>query len=149
MKKLFITALAALAIGTSAFAGPTSVKTKVKNHFAVSFAKAQDVSWTSTGKFEQVSFILNNEKVTAHYDVYGDLIGTTKNLAFDKLPKAALESITTTFTFPDYQLKECIEFVNADNVKKYYASFETEDTTVVLEISENGRVDVFQGTSVL
>jgi hypothetical protein len=145
MKKLFITALAALAIGTSAFAAPSSTKTKAKNHFAASFSKAQDVSWTSNGKFEQASFVLNNEKVTAHYDVYGDLVGTSKNLAFDKLPKAALESITTTFTFPDYQLKECIEFTTSDNVKKYYVSFVTEDTTVVLEISENGRVDLFQG----
>ena len=146
MKKLFITALAALAIGTSAFAGPSVIKTKVKNHFASSFSKAQEVSWNSNGKFDQVNFILNNEKYTTYYDVYGDLVGTTQNIAFDKLPKAALESITTTFTFPEYQLKECIAFVNSDNVKKYYASFETDDTTVVLEISENGRVDVFQGS---
>ncbi|NCI49595.1 hypothetical protein GWC95_06660 [Sediminibacterium roseum] len=146
MKKFFIAALAALAIGTTAFAGPSTVKTKVQNHFASSFSKAQDVTWTSNGKFQQVSFVLNKEKVTAYYDVYGDLVGTTKNLAFDKLPKSAIEYITSTYTFPDYQLKECIEFVNADNDKKYFASFETEEGTVVLEINENGRVEVFQGS---
>lgn len=149
MKKFFILAVAALAIGTSAFAGPVSVKNKVKKHFATSFAKAEDVTWNSTGKFDQVNFVLNNEKVTAFYDVYGDLVGTTKALAFDKLPKAALESITSTFTFPEYQIKECIEFVNADNEKKYYVSFETEDTTVVLQVSENGRVELFPGATAL
>lgn len=146
MKKLIIAALAALAIGTTAFAGPSSVKTKVQNHFSSSFSKAQDISWTSNGKFQQVNFVLNKEKVTAFYDTYGDLVGTTKDLGFDKLPKSAIEYITSTYTFPDYQLKECIEFVNADKVKKYYASFQTEDATIVLEISENGRVEVFQGS---
>lgn len=147
MKKFIITALAALAIGTSAFAGPSVIKTKVKNHFAASFSTAENVSWNSNGKFDQVSFLLNNQKVTAYYDTYGDLVGTTKAIAFDKLPKGSIESIVTTFTFPEYQLKECIEFVNADRIKKYYVSFETEDTTVVLEISENGRVDLFNGAA--
>ena len=141
-------ALAAIAIGTSAFAGPSVIKTKVKNHFATSFSQAQDVSWASGGKFDQANFLLNNEKVTAYYDVYGDLVGTTKNIAFDKLPKAAIESLVTTFTFPEYQIKECIEFVSADRIKKYYVSFATEDTTVVLEISENGRVDLFNGSAI-
>lgn len=141
-------ALAALAIGTSAFAGPSTIRTKVKNHFATSFAKAENVSWTSNGKFDQATFMLNNEKVTAYYDTYGDLLGTTKTVAFDKLPKAALESITSTFTFPEYQLKECIDFTTADGVKKYYTSFETDYATVMLEISENGRVDVFTGSAI-
>lgn len=140
-------ALAALAIGTSAFAGPT-IKNRVKTHFASSFANAENVTWNSNGKFDQATFILNNEKVTAYYDTYGALVGTTKNVAFDKLPKAAIESLVSTFTFPEYSLKDCIEFTNADGIKKFYTSFESDDTTVMLEISENGRVDVFTGSAI-
>ncbi len=147
MKSLFITALAAITIGTSAFAAPT-IKTKAKSHFATSFSKAQDVSWNTNDKFNQASFLLNNQKVTAFYDVYGSFVGTTKTVDFDKLPKGAIESIVTNFTFPEYQLKECIEYVNADGLKKYYVSFQAADAAVVLEISENGRVDLFQGNAI-
>jgi len=144
MKKLFILALIAIATGTSAFAAPSS--TKATAHFAITFSKAKNVSWISGGKFEKVNFVLNDENLTAFYDEYGDLIGTTKKVAFDKLPKAAIETITTEFTFPEYQVRDCIEFVNDKNEKKYYTSFETENATVILEIALNGRVSVFSGT---
>lgn len=146
MKKLFILALTALAIGTSSFAASTSATTKATNHFAAAFRQAKEVSWNSNGRFEKVNFVLNNEKLTAFYDVDGDLVGTTKELAFDKLPKAAIESITTKFTFPQYQLKDCIEFTTALNERKYYASFDTQDSRVIVEISQSGRTDIFSET---
>ena len=67
MKKLFITALAAIAIGTSAFAGPSSANVKINEHFMASFSKAKNVSWKSSDRFEKASFILNNEQVDAFY----------------------------------------------------------------------------------
>jgi hypothetical protein len=143
MKKLFILALIAIATGTSAFAAPST--SRATAHFTATFSKAKNVSWVSNGKFEKVSFVLNNENITAFYDADGDLVGTTKKVAFDKLPKAAIETITTTYTFPEYEVRECIEFVNANNERKYYTSFSTEDATVVLEITQNGRVSVFTG----
>ncbi len=143
MKKLFILALIAIATGTSAFAGPASAAT---THFASTFSKAKNVSWNSNGKFDKVTFELNNETVTAFYNEDGDLIGTSKKVSFDKLPKAALELITTQYTFPEYQVMECIEFSSDDSAKKYYTSFATEDETVVLEIMETGRVSVFSET---
>ena len=142
MKKLFILALVAIATTTSAFAGSTS-NSKATAHFAAAFSKAKNVTWISNGKFEKVSFVMNNEQLTAFYDADGALVGTTKKIAFDKLPKAAIETITTDFTFPQYQVRECIEFVDDNHEKKYYTSFETSDETLVLEISQNGRVSIF------
>jgi hypothetical protein len=146
MKKLFITALAAIAIGTSAFAGPSSISSRVSEHFTAAFSKAQNVSWKSSEKFDKVSFVLNNEKVDAFYDTDGDLIGTSKTFALDKLPKSALETITTKYTYPEYQLKDCIEFINATNEKNYYVSFDKKNETVVLEITKSGIVSVFSKT---
>lgn len=143
MKKLFILALIAIATGTSAFAAGTSANTKVNEHFAASFSKAKNVSWKTDARFEKVSFELGNEKVNAFYDTDGDLIGTSKNLAFDKLPKGAIETITTKYTFPDYQVKDCMEFTNATNEKNYYVSFNTANETVTLEITKAGMVSVF------
>ena len=146
MKKLFILAFIAIATGTSAFAAGTSVNTNVNEHFAASFSKAKNVSWKTDARFEKVSFELGSEKVNAFYDTDGDLIGTSKNVAFDKLPKGAIETITTKYTFPEYQVKECIEFSNATNEKNYYVSFDTSNETVVLEISKTGIVSVFDKT---
>ena len=143
MKKLFILALIAIVTGTSAFAAGTSASTKVNKHFTESFSKAKNVSWKTDSRFEKVSFELGNEKVTAFYDTDGDLIGTSKNVAFDKLPKGAIETITTKYTFPEYQVKECIEFSNATNEKNYYVSFDTSNETVVLEINKASIVSVF------
>lgn len=146
MKKLFITALAAIAIGTSAFAAPASVSKYVTANFAASFAKAKNVTWKSNEQFDMVSFVIDNEQLNAFYGTDGELIGTSKTFAFDKLPKAALETITTKYTFPDYQLQDCIEFVNSANEKNYYVSFGKKNESVVLEINRSGIVSVFSKT---
>jgi hypothetical protein len=146
MKKLFILALIAIATGTSAFAGPSAISTKVSDHFAASFSKAKNVSWKSSDRFDKVSFVLNNEKVDAFYGTDGELIGTSKALSFEKLPKAALETITTKYTYPEFQLKDCLEFTNANNEKNYYVSLDKTNETVVLEITKAGVVSVFAKT---
>jgi hypothetical protein len=143
MKKLFILALIAIATGTSAFAGPS---TKVFNHFTTSFSKAKNVNWESSDKFDKVSFMLNNEKIDAYYGADGELIGSIKTFSFDKLPKSALETITTKYTYPNYQLKDCIEFTNAYNEKNYYVSLDKVNETLVLEITKAGTASVFAKT---
>ncbi len=140
MKKLFISGLLALTLITSAFASPVS--TRAMDHFSRSFANAKSVSWKTTNGYAKASFTLNNEKVDAFYDNYGEMIGISKVMAFDKLPKAALETLTTKYTYPAYQLKDCIEFTNADNEKNYYVSFETQTGSIFLEITKGGAVSV-------
>ena len=146
MKKVCIMALAAITIGTSAFAGPAAISNKVSEHFSSSFAKAKNVTWKSSEKFDKVSFVLNNEQVAAFYDTEGDLIGTSKTIALEKLPKAALETITTKYTFPEFQLKDCIEFTNASNEKNYYVAFGKKNEDLVIEITRSGAVSVFART---
>ena len=144
MKQLFIMAL--LAIATSSFAEPNTISTKVNDHFAAAFKNAKNIAWKADKKFDKVSFILGGEKVQAFYDVDGELIGTSKTFAFDKLPKSGLETITTKYTYPEYQLQDCIEFVNSSNEKNYYVSLHTKNETVVLEITKGGMVSVFART---
>jgi len=147
MKQLFMTAFIALTIGTTAFAGPTSISAKVTDHFTTTFSKAQNVSWQSDEKFDRVSFVLNNEKVDAFYDVQGELIGTSKTFAFDKLPKSAIQTLTTRYTYPEYQIRECIEFMNVNsNETNYYVSFAAKNGNIALEITKSGMVSVFSKT---
>jgi hypothetical protein len=141
MKKFFLLALTAIATGTIAFAGPSTKK--VNDHFSAAFKNAQNVTWTTSGDYNQASFTLDAQKVNAYYNEEGELIGTTKTVAFDKLPGSALETITTKYTFPEYRLNGCIEFTDASNNSAYYVSFENNDETVVYEISKNGKMRYF------
>lgn len=144
MKKLFILTLAVIALGTSAFAD-TNKKTSYNgtSHFTSTFTKAKEVNWTSDNKFEKASFLENGVKKEVFYTPQGELIGTTKTFAFDKLPKSALQTITIKYTYPDYQLEDCIEFENADGETSYFISMEKGNTKLILEISTFGQVSVF------
>ncbi len=142
-----MTALIALAIGSTANASSGSISNKVNTHFTTHFTKAKEVSWKTDDQFAKASFVMDNEKVEVFYDLDGEMIGTSKNVAFDKLPKAAIETLTSEYTYPEYQIKECIEFVNADKEKNFYVSFASATGTIVLEISQTGHVRLFSKIS--
>jgi hypothetical protein len=146
MKKFFLLALVAIATGTSAFAEPATISTKALKHVAASYTNAKDISWSTNEKFSKISFMLGEEKVETFYTTEGDLIGTTRSMAFDKLPKAAIETITTKYTYPQYQLKDCIEFTSASSESNYYISLNKANENIVLEIGKSGSVRVFSKT---
>lgn len=147
MKKIITIALMTSLVITSAFAGPTNVSNKVNTHFTKTFHKATNINWKVGKEYDKATFELNNETITVFYNKDGDLIGSSKTQAFDKLPKAAIETITRKYTFPEYQLTDCIEFVNANNEKKYYVSFETQNENIIIDISIYGTVTTFLETS--
>ena len=144
MKKLLTLTLAVIALGTSAFAD-TNKKTSYNGagHFKSTFTTAQEVNWSSDVNFEKVSFLENGIKKEVFYTHQGELIGSAKTFAFDKLPKSALQTITTKYTYPEFQLQDVIEFVNADGDNTYFVSMDNANMKIVLEISVYGQVTVF------
>ena len=143
MKKSFILALSVILIVSSGFATPASSSLKANSQFMKAYKKAENISWETNDKYEKVIFVMNNETIEVFYDLEGDIIGRSKSMAFDKLPKSAIETITTKFQFPDYQLKDCIAFENASKETNYYISFQTKNETIVVEISTRGSVRLF------
>jgi hypothetical protein len=139
MKKFLIASLILVSFATSAFAS-NNAGSKARVHLDANYSAAKNVSWTITDDFEKASFTIGNEKNDVYYTVYGDFFASSKTMAFDKLPKSALDIITTEYTFPDYQLTDCIEFTDADNHKSFYVSFDINNETIVLSISTNGLV---------
>jgi hypothetical protein len=139
MKKFLIASLIVVSFATSAFAS-NNANYKAVAHLEANYSAAKDVSWTVTDDFEKASFTIGTEKTDVYYNVYGDLIGSSKTMAFDKLPKSALDVLTTVYTFPDFQLTDCIEFTDADNNKSFYVSFDSNNEKVFLSISIHGFV---------
>ncbi len=141
MKKLLIAALIVVSFTTTSFASnSTKMSSKAMVHLEANYSDAKNVSWTVTDDFEKASFTIGNEKNEVYYSVYGDLIGSSKTMAFDKLPKSALAIITTAYTFPEYQLTDCIAFTDADNHTNYYVSFDINNESIALSISSYGLV---------
>ena len=146
MKKLFITALIAVAIGTSAFADPntSAVNSKVLNNFSNEFKGAVNVNWKISSNFIKASFVYDEKVTDAFYSGDGDLIGTSREFNFAKLPKKAIANIAEKYPYPPYKLKECIEYINAEGEKNYFVSFEKSSQLVVLQVSLSGEVIEFQ-----
>jgi len=76
------------------------------------------------------------------YYLKGEKIGVSKNYDFAKLPKDAIYTITTKYTFPKYNLHECVEFVDAYGDNKYFIIMSSEKANLILEISNEGEVSV-------
>lgn len=146
MKKLFITALIAVAIGTSAFANPATVNHKILYSFGNDFKGAENVSWKVTDQFAKASFVYDETKMEAFYNLDGELIGTSKVFPLNKLPKSALKTITKKYPYPPYKLGECIEFLYPDGEKDYFLSFSTNNEKLVLQVTPVGDVSVYKKT---
>ncbi len=141
MKKFIILTVIAFTFVTGSFASNNEkTSSKAAAHLEANYANAKNVTWTYTENYAKASITIGQEKLDVYYDTYGELIGSTKTMAYDKLPKSALETFTTEYTFPDYQLTDCIAFTDADNNTNYFISFDLYGESVMLSISNNGTV---------
>jgi len=120
MKKILIAA--ALLVSTSSFASNENDLTNIKK------------------------VVVAEQKAAVYYNQIGELIGTTRYQDFDKLPKNAIKTITSKYTFPTYNLQECIVFTNGYNESTYYVSMTTDTEYLVLAITEYGELSIFSNT---
>lgn len=76
----------------------------------------------------------------------GEKIGVSKNYDFSKLPKDAIYTITTKYTFPTYTLHECIEFVDVYGDNKYFIIMSSAKVNLILAINNDGEVSIASRT---
>ena len=143
MKKLLFLMLVALATFTSSFAEPAKLNFRIQKNFEQQFGYTGSIRWKVEEKFAKISYQENGIETNVYYTHEGDLIGSTRDFALDKLPEAALDVVTTKYTYPAYEVKECIVFTNSDNESTYYLSLRKEQKEIILEIGENGSTRVF------
>jgi hypothetical protein len=84
----------------------------------------------------------NSLKIQNFYNKQGELVGTTKPMDFDKLPKDAIQEITTRYTFPTYNLKECLVYTDVYGETNYFVSMSGAKEKLILAINEEGEVSV-------
>lgn len=139
MKKLFISALLAATLATSAFAADGKVDYYVLTNFKVQFENASDVKWSAGKDYMKAAFSLNNERMEAFYNTNGELIGTTKSADLNNLPIKAKRAFAKKME--GYTVKEAIRFEGIDE-SAYYISAENEKGSVILKIDDKGFVTI-------
>lgn len=147
MKQLFIAALIAAGFTSTAFASTITIDNTCQDINCV-VENYKNVVIENKADFTKASINDQDVKQEVFYNIDGDFIGASKNITYDKLPSKSIKTISKKFLAPEYTVKNCIEFVNADNETKYYVSLDTKSQRTVLEINEFGNVSVFNKTNI-
>jgi opacity protein-like surface antigen len=142
MKKIFIAAVLAVTVASSAFAADaTKLSYRVKSSFETIFDGAKDVNWTIRESFTKANFTLAGEKVEAFFSPEGELIATARKVQYGTLPFGALQKIQKKY--PDAKVEDAIEF-DQDCNKNYFVSLHYNGKKEILQISLSGTVTVFR-----
>ncbi|HEX6913790.1 MAG TPA: hypothetical protein VF145_01030 [Chitinophagaceae bacterium] len=143
MKKLFIAAIAIVALATTAVAadGGKNVNYWVLSKFNNSYKAATNVNWVVTSQYAKATFLLDGERVEAYYSTEGEFIAESKAIATQDLPRMARKTIEKKYS--GYTLKEVIEYATPEKTE-YYVSMENEKESKILKISSGGEIEVFK-----
>jgi hypothetical protein len=121
MKKIFLTIATIGLLGTSVYAADGGKKaTKVpaitytvSSEFDSTFSEAKNVNWTVTSNVQKATFTMNDVKMTAFYNLQGEYLGVTQDVAYTTLDVKAQKQIAAKYA--DYKVGEVIKLTTADN----------------------------------
>jgi hypothetical protein len=117
MKKLIVSLAAVLAIGLApAFAHAANDNPHVEKVFAQQFAGAENVKWTEvTDGYLKAAFTLSGIRVEAYFNADGELEGTLRNLFYNQLPLAVMQTVSNKFA--SAVIVEIREITNNDGTR--------------------------------
>lgn len=141
-KTIALAAFMFLAFTMSAFAKPTDVSKYLVKQFQNQFQNAANVSWKTTSDFTSASFTVNGEKVSVFYNNLNDLVGISKIIAVQDLPKTAQQTISSKYG--QYNVVSVINFTDADGNGCYYIQLENNNKQTILKADESGYISNFQ-----
>jgi len=146
MKKLFITALAAVTIAASSFATPgadvSKVSLKVLNKFKAEFATVDQVDWEVKKDYIKAKFTEDGLEQEAFFTQDGELIGTSKRIERADMPSVPRKALNKVVA--GGELLELIEFNSTEKGIAYYASIQKDGVKQILEISASGFVSNYK-----
>lgn len=138
MKKIFLSALLAIAVAVSSFAAAgNKVSYAVRSNFEAQFRNVSDVQWSFGDDQTKASFLLDNVRTEALFDNDGELMGTSRGITLDELPVRAKRAFAKKFN--GYTVKEAIRFEGKDGTT-YYISAEHNKGLAILKVDDSGFV---------
>ena len=154
MKKLFITAAIATMFSMTAFAdGGKKATTESSekyvsytalNEFKSTFKGADNVLWTVTANCQKVSFSENNTDYTAFYDLSGQYLGLTQNVAYSTIAPSAKKEILESYK--GYVVSNVIKYTTseADEPVVHFIDLKNATSEIVVKVTPNNSVSYFK-----
>jgi len=155
MKKIFLTiaTIGLLATGVYAADGgkkadkAPAVTYMVQSEFDSTFTDAKDVNWTINSNVQKATFTMNDVKMTAFYDLQGDYLGVTQDVAYSTLDAKAQKEIASKYA--DYKVGEVIKLITADNQTNsdetiYFVDLTGKSDEVLVRVTTSDNVYFFQ-----
>lgn len=140
MKKLFFATMVTIFIATSSFTAMANDNTPNLKEFNAALNTTAKVSWKYTNSFHKASTELKGVQTEFFFTPEGAFLASSITYDFDKLPQAALKTLTSRYAYPSYSLEECIAIENADHEVNYYVSLIKANKKTVLQINEDGAI---------
>lgn len=139
MKNLIVAFSIVLAAGTApAYAHTASSEPYAKEVFAKKFSGAENIKWTSLNDgYQKVAFTLVGTRAEAYFDADGELLGTIRNLFYNQLPLAVIQSLSSNY--PGAIFVEIKEISNADGTS-YKVTLEYKDRRYAVKMNMSGDV---------
>ena len=144
MQQLSIAAIL-LSVSLRSLAGdPTDKLSHFKgaDNFRSTFPKAEVIGCKNTREFTEVNFIWNGLHIQAYYDREGNAVGTSRDISSEHLPVTV--QLNLGREYPDFTVKQAIEYTDMDNSLSYYVTVTNTKTTRVLHISPDGYITTFR-----
>jgi hypothetical protein len=140
MKKILVT-IAIIAGGLSATfaAGNSVIDPKIVSAFEKEFSFAKNAKWEAKEDLTQVSFLLNDQAVTAWYNSEAELVMTARNILYAQLPIPVMKALDKKY--PGADLFGMIEVIRNNEVH-YQVTAETKKKILVLKVTPTGNIEV-------
>lgn len=140
MKKIIVTIAIAILGLSSSFANENStIDPKIISAFEKEFSFAQNVKWQSKEDLAQVSFLLNEQAVTAWYNSEAVLVTIARNLLYAQLPISVINALEKNY--PDAALFGIIEVFHNNEVH-YQMTAQKKNKTLLLKVTPSGNITV-------
>ena len=125
-------------------------------NFISDFGHISNVQWKRNAQFDEATFTKDGQQMTAYYDIYSNLVGTTENKFFTDIPTRAQKEIMEKYKeysigdvvfFDDNEANETdmvyddLRFEDADN---YFVTLTKDNKQIVLMVNTAGDVSYFK-----
>ncbi|MEP6845987.1 MAG: hypothetical protein ABI861_08280 [Panacibacter sp.] len=141
-RKILAVAFAATIFTTSAFASGEEDKAKAINNLKKEFSSAKDIQWKLTDNYIKASFTWNGQQLEAFYNYDGEMIAKSRHIDPVSLPIDAQQTIAKKYA--GYKFDETVEYNAEEGQHYFYTSLIKENTKIILEITPEGYVSVYQ-----
>ena len=140
MKKILVTvAIAVFALSSISASGNSPIDPKIISAFEKEFSFAKNVKWEVKRDLVQVSFLVNDQAVTAWYTSDAVLVTIARNILYGQLPISVIKALNKNYA--DAGLFGIMEIIHNNEVH-YQLTAETKKKTLLLKVTPTGNITI-------